>query len=98
MVVAAVVAVRGLSVAVDTAAPEEEGILPVNSSFRILDFKSSSSSQTVDGAVVETEDSVPPSPFARGGEVFCSIEPRLSVVIGEDRLLASMPFCRFDGR
>jgi hypothetical protein len=54
MVVAVVVAVGGLSpLAWETAAPEVAGSLPVNSSFRILDFKSSNSSQTVDGAVVD---------------------------------------------
>ena len=61
IVVTVVVAVRGRSMAVETAAFEEAGILPVSSSLRILDFKSSSSSQTVDGAVVDTDDSVPAS-------------------------------------
>jgi len=59
MVVAFVVAVRGLSpVAEDIAAAEEEGNFPVSSSFLIRDFRSSSSSQTVDGAVVDIVDSV----------------------------------------
>ena len=57
MVVAAVVAVRGRS-AVDIAAAEETGNLPVNSNLRIRDFKSSNSSQTVEGAVVDIVDSV----------------------------------------
>lgn len=57
MVVAAVVAVLGRSDDV-IAAADDGGSFPVNSSFRILDFKSSSSSQTVDGAVVEIVDSV----------------------------------------
>jgi len=62
MVVTVVVAVRGLSaVAFDIAAAEDDGSLPVNSSFRILDFKSSSSSHTVEGAVVDIVDSVPSS-------------------------------------
>ena len=56
-VVAAVVAVRGRSVDV-IAAAEDGGSFPVNSSFRILDFRSSNSSQTVEGAVVEMVDSV----------------------------------------
>ena len=95
MVVAAVVAVRGLSVAGDIAAPEDGGIRPVSSSLRILDFKSSSSSQTVEGAVVDMDDSVPPSPFGRSGELFCSIEPRRTVVIGDDRLSLLIPFGRY---
>jgi hypothetical protein len=60
IVVTVVVAVGGLSVeACDTAAPEVAGNFPVNSSFLIRDLRSSSSSQTVDGAVVEVVDSVP---------------------------------------
>lgn len=60
IVVTVVVAVRGRSPEADEiAAPDDCGNLPVNSSLRILDFRSSSSSQTVDGAVVETVDSVP---------------------------------------
>src|SRR5271163_3498385 len=59
IVVAFVVAVRGLSpVAEDIAAADEEGNFPVNSSFLMRDFRSSSSSQTVDGAVVDMVDSV----------------------------------------
>ena len=58
IVVVVVVAVRGRSLdPFNIAAPEEGGNFPVSSSFRILDFKSSSSSQTVEGAVVETVDS-----------------------------------------
>ena len=56
-VVAAVVAVFGLSEVV-IAAADDDGSLPVNSSFLILDFRSSSSSHTVEGAVVEMVDSV----------------------------------------
>ena len=41
----------------DMAALEDGGNFPVSSSFRILDRISSISSQTVDGAVVETVDS-----------------------------------------
>lgn len=60
IVVTVVVAVRGLSPDMeDIAAAEEEGNFPVNSSFRILDFRSSNSSHTVDGAVVDRVDSVP---------------------------------------
>jgi hypothetical protein len=59
IVVAFVVAVLGLSpVAEDIAAAEEEGNFPVSSSFLIRDFRSSSSSQTVDGAVVDIVESV----------------------------------------
>ena len=62
-VVALVVAVGGLSSdTLDMAAPDVEGVLPVNSKRRIRDFKSSSSSQTVDGAAVEAVDSVPSTP------------------------------------
>lgn len=57
MVVAAVVAVLGLS-ADDMAAADEGGNLPVNSSLRIRDLRSSNSSQTVEGAAVEAVDSV----------------------------------------
>ena len=60
MVVMVVVAVGGRSFrAFDMAAFDDFGKIPVSSSFRSLDFRSSSSSQTVDGAVVETVDSVP---------------------------------------
>lgn len=60
MVVIVVVAVGGLSpVAWETAAPDVAGSFPVSSSFRILDFKSSNSSHTVEGAVVDVVDSVP---------------------------------------
>jgi len=57
IVVAAVVAVFGLSDDV-IAAAEDDGSLPLSSSFLILDFKSSISSQTVEGAPVEMVDSV----------------------------------------
>jgi hypothetical protein len=57
MVVAAVVAVFGLS-EVLIAAAEDGGSFPVNSSFLMRDFRSSSSSHTVEGAVVEMVDSV----------------------------------------
>lgn len=59
-VVTVVVAVRGLSPdIVDIAAADEAGNFPVNSNFQILDFRSSNSSHTVDGAVVDNVDSVP---------------------------------------
>ena len=62
IVVTVVVAVSGRSpVVVAMAAPDEAGILAVSSSFFNLDFKSSSSSKIVEGAVVETVDSVPPA-------------------------------------
>ena len=60
IVVTVVVAVAGRSLeARDIAAPEVAGSLPVNSSLCILDLRSSNSSHTVDGAVVDTVDSVP---------------------------------------
>jgi hypothetical protein len=66
MVVTVVVAVGGLSFeARDIAAPDVAGSFPVNSSLCIRDLRSSNSSQTVDGAVVDTVDSVPSA--ARGG-------------------------------
>jgi hypothetical protein len=68
IVVAVVVAVGGLSpVARETAAPDVAGGLPVNSSFRILDLRSSNSSQTVDGAVVDVVPSSVLSAAAMGG-------------------------------
>jgi len=73
IVVTVVVAVRGRSPEADEiAAPDDGGNFPVNSSLRIRDFMSSSSSQTVDGAVVETVDSVP-SPRGVSGVGSCSI-------------------------
>jgi hypothetical protein len=65
MVVTVVVAVGGRSLeARDIAAPDVAGNFPVNSSLCIRDLRSSNSSQTVDGAVVDTVDSVPSA--ARG--------------------------------
>lgn len=63
-VVALVVAVRGRS-SDDPDIPPlgVDGTLPVRSSRWILDFNSSNSSQTVDGAAVEEEDSVPSTPW-----------------------------------
>lgn len=83
MVVTVVVAVRGRSVVPeDGFAPKKLGSFPVNSNFRILDFRSSSSSHTVDGAVVDTVDSVPSKP-GKGGDDSCSKESFLAVN-GED--------------
>ena len=60
MVVMAVFAVRGRSLeGLYIAAEEEGGSFPVNSSFLMRSLRSSSSSQTVDGAVVDNVDSVP---------------------------------------
>jgi len=60
IVVMVVVAVGGRSFRTfHIAAFEDFGRIPVSSSLRNRDFRSSSSSQTVDGAVVETVDSVP---------------------------------------
>jgi len=59
IVVMVVVAVGGRSFrTVDIAAFDDFGSIPVSSSLRNRDFRSSNSSQTVDGAVVETVDSV----------------------------------------
>ena len=59
-VVMAVFAVRGLSfVGVYIAAEDDEGSLPVSSSFLMRSLRSSSSSQTVDGAVMDNVDSLP---------------------------------------
>jgi hypothetical protein len=63
IVVTVVVAVGGLSSdSLETAAAEVDGNFPVSSNRWIRDFRSSSSSQTVDGAVVDAVDSVPSSP------------------------------------
>ncbi len=79
-VVTVVVAVRGRSPkTLAIAAPEDGGIFPVSSSLRILDFMSSSSSHTVEGAVVDTVDSVP-SAWGVWSAEFCS-------TIGEERPL-----------
>lgn len=62
-VVTVVVAVAGRSSDIlETAAPDVDGSFPVNSSRLIRDLRSSNSSQTVEGAVVEAVDSVPSSP------------------------------------
>ena len=53
MVVAVVVAVGGRSSLGRMVWPEVGGRRPVSSNFFILDFKSSNSSQTVEGAVVD---------------------------------------------
>lgn len=62
MVVALVVAVGGRSSDVLDVVMADAAILPVSSSRWIRDFKSSNSSQTVDGAAVELDDSVPSTP------------------------------------
>lgn len=60
MVVMAVFAVRGLSLeGLYMAAEDDEGSFPINSNFLMRSLRSSSSSQTVDGAVVDAVDSVP---------------------------------------
>ena len=64
-----VVAVLGLSpVAFEIAAPDDVGIFPVSSIFFILDFKSSNSSHSVVGAVVDNVDSVPSAPDIGGDD------------------------------
>jgi len=75
--VTVVVAVGGRSfVTLVIAAPDDAGILAVSSSFRSLDLRSSSSSKIVEGAVVETVDSVP-SARGVGGESCSYICERL---------------------
>lgn len=65
MVVSVVVAVGGRSLDIgETAVLDVAGSFPVNSSLCMRDFRSSNSSHTVDGAVVDTVDSVPSA--ARG--------------------------------
>ena len=82
-VVTVVVAVGGLSPkAPAIAAPEDWGSLPVSSSLRILDFMSSSSSHTVEGAVVDTVDSVPSARVACTTE-FCSAIEEERALYGE---------------
>jgi len=55
-----VVAVLGLSPEpFEIAAPDVAGSFPVSSSFLIRDFRSSSSSQTEEGAATESTESVP---------------------------------------
>lgn len=84
MVVAVVVAVGGRSVeARDIAAPEVAGNLPVNSNLCIRDFNSSNSSHTVDGAVVETVDSVPSTP-REGSGVSCIVKSVGRATKGEE--------------
>jgi hypothetical protein len=75
MVVTVVVAVGGRSFeARDIAAPEVAGNFPVNSSLCIRDLRSSNSSQTVDGAVVDTDDSVPSAARGVSGVSCISVE------------------------
>ena len=60
IVVMAVVAVAGRSPRIlDIAALDVEGIFPLSSSFLILEFRSSSCSRIIDGALVDMVDSVP---------------------------------------
>jgi hypothetical protein len=91
-VVAVVVAVGGLSpVAWLTAAPLVVGSLPVSSSFRIRLFKSSSSSQTVLGAVVDAVDSVD----SVGTPIGCASAARGA--IGLEAYIRGVEYCeRFD--
>lgn len=68
MVVTVVVAVGGLSSEdLISAAAEVGGSFPVNSRRWIRDFRSSSSSQTVDGALVDVVDSVPSAKLPASG-------------------------------
>jgi hypothetical protein len=107
-VVAPVPAVGGLSSGtLEIAALEFFGSLPVNSSRWIRDFSSSSSSQTVDGAAVELDDSDASlycpfgvcceTPFfGTDGDALKDLDKPLGCLIEEDRAWPS-PFL-VDGR
>jgi hypothetical protein len=78
----AVFAVRGLSLVGEYIAAEEDGgSFPVSSSFLIRSLRSSNSSQTVDGAVVDNVDSVPSAP-ARDRSVSARGRPTTSEADG----------------
>lgn len=95
-VVTVVVAVGGRSFeARDIAAPDVGGILPVNSSLCIRDFKSSSSSHTVDGAVVETDDSVPSAARGVSGAACISVERETS---GDELYVRGVVYDKLDCR
>lgn len=96
IVVTVVVAVGGRSCeARDIAAPDVGGSLPVNSSLCILDLRSSSSSHTVDGAVVDTDDSVPS--VARGVSGISSISA-MRETSGDELYTRGAVYDRFDCR
>lgn len=72
IVVTVVVAVGGRSSeSRDTAAPDVDGSFPVSSRRWIRDLRSSSSSHTVDGAVLEVVDSVPSTWLASAAGCCC---------------------------
>ena len=97
-VVAVVVAVGGLSLeARDMAAPDVAGNFPVNSNLCILDLSSSNSSHKVDGAVVDTVDSVPSA--ARGvSTLSCICMSADRETSGEELYVRGVEYDRFDCR
>ena len=98
IVVAVVVAVGGLSLeARDMAAPDVAGNFPVNSNLCILDLSSSNSSHKVDGAVVDTVDSVPSA--ARGvSTLSCICMSADRETSGEELYVRGVEYDRFDCR
>jgi hypothetical protein len=96
IVVTVVVAVGGRSFeAREIAAPDVAGSFPVNSSLCILDLRSSNSSQTVDGAVVDTVDSVPSAARSVSG-VSCTSAVRETS--GEELYVRGVEYERLDCR
>ena len=72
IVVMVVVAVAGRSPRMlDIAALDVEGIFPLSSSFLILEFRSSSCSRIIDGALVDIVDSVPSAREDLRAACFC---------------------------
>jgi hypothetical protein len=96
MVVTVVVAVGGRSLeARDIAAPDVAGSFPVSSSRCMRDLRSSSSSQTVDGAVVDTVDSVPSAARGVTGPSFTSAVRETS---GDELYVRGAGYDRCEGR
>lgn len=77
------------------AAPDVGGSFPVNSNLWIRDFKSSNSSHTVDGAVVETVDSVPSAARGVSGTSCMSVVRETS---GDELYVRGVVYDRFDWR
>jgi hypothetical protein len=96
IVVTVVVAVGGRSLdACETAAPDVAGSFPVNSSLCMRDLRSSNSSHTVDGAVVDTVDSVPSAARGVSGVSCMSVVRETS---GEELNVRGVEYDRFDCR
>jgi hypothetical protein len=71
------------------------GSFPVSSNLCMRDLRSSSSSQTVDGAVVDTDDSVPSAARGVSGVSCMSVERETS---GEELYVRGVVCDRFDCR